>query len=271
VAVSAPPCGYCRQLLAEAFCTQSSLRTTSGCEEVGGSRGCVQGANAKFELYIQPSVAPLLLEDLLPMAFGPRSLGIEGGLFSSKLGHGLELVPQAHANGGGSNAGGMEEGVWSLLTTAALEFAVRSHTPYTHSPAGVALLMGASDGSEPRGMRAEECGGGADGGDLEQASVEEGVGGVRAAASDAKGRCPGKIVGGSYYENCAFNPSISPIKAALVSAMCARLAADSLRCAVLVEVEGAKVSQRTLVRALVSAIAPACELRVVYARLRAEG
>ena len=42
------------------------------------------------------------------------------------------------------------------------------------------------------------------------------------------------------------------------------------RCAVLVEVEGAKVSQLTMVRALVSAIAPACELRVVYARLRAE-
>jgi len=162
MAVTAAPCGYCRQLLAEAFCT-----------------------------------------------FHP-------------------------------------DRVWRQLTMKALECATRSHSPYSNSPAGVALRLPVWDsGSDNR--RAEEGGEGGEG---------------------RTGPGPGqwKIVGGSYYENCAFNPSTSPVKAALVAAVCSQLALDSISHAVLVQLEGAAISHAASTSALIASTSPTCAVRVVYAR-----
>ena len=101
-----------------------------------------------------------------------------------------------------------------------------------------------------------------------------------AAAAVAVGKA---IVGGSYYENCAFNPSISPIKSALVAAMCARHAEEeqeqeseqakqaaqampAVIRALLVEVEGCSISHEADVRAICAALSPAAQVRVVRAR-----
>jgi hypothetical protein len=51
------------------------------------------------------------------------------------------------------------------------------------------------------------------------------------------------MLGGSYYENCAFNPSISPMKAAIVAVVCAEKALDRISHVVLVEVRRERGSE----------------------------
>ncbi len=231
MAVTAAPCGYCRQLLAEAFCT---LHPDGG-EEEGGT------GEREFELFIRPSHIAFSLQQLLPMAFGPRDLEETSGLFTRRY-HPLVL---AHDDAPPEEAQDKEdEGVWRQLTIKALECATRSHSPYSNSPAGVALRLKVWDsGSDDR--RAE--GGGGEG------RTEPGQG-------------QWKIVGGSYYENCAFNPSTSPVKAALVAAVCSQLALDSISHAVLVQLEGAAISHAASTSALIASTSPTCAVRVVYAR-----
>jgi cytidine deaminase len=69
LAVSAPPCGYCRQFLYE-LTTASTLRI------------------------ILPNKPTTLLTDLLPGAFGPADLGVTAGLMSPQS-HGMTLVSPA--------------------------------------------------------------------------------------------------------------------------------------------------------------------------------
>jgi hypothetical protein len=59
---------------------------------------------------------------------------------------------------------------------------------------------------------------------------------------------------------------VSPLKAALVAAVCARRELASVSHVVLVEVEGAAVSHVHDVRAFVAALSPSAQLRVVYAQ-----
>jgi cytidine deaminase len=123
LAVNAPPCGYCRQFLNE-------LTTAS-------------------QLTIAMPDTTLPLGQLLPHAFGPRDLGIDGGLLQREN-HRLAILDEDE------------------LAEAALDAANRSYAPYSKAYAGVAL-------------RTQD----------------------------------GTIVTGSYAENAAFNPSMSPLEVAL--------------------------------------------------------
>ena len=123
VATSAAPCGYCRQFLNE-----------------------LAGAD-QLVVVMPEETRPL--RELLPSSFGPRDLGVTGGL----------LAPQDHGLVSDDDDG---------LAQAALAAANRSYAPYSKSYAGVALRT--HDGT---------------------------------------------IVAGPYAENAAFNPSLSPLQAAL--------------------------------------------------------
>jgi cytidine deaminase len=94
IAVTAAPCGYCRQFLNEL--------TTAG------------------QLTIQLPDGTFRLSDLLPHAFGPRDLGIQGGLLQ-RDDHRLTI----------------EDG--DDLAREALRAANLSYAPYSKSYAGVAL------------------------------------------------------------------------------------------------------------------------------------
>lgn len=123
VATSAAPCGYCRQFLNEL-------------------------ATAGELIVVVPGEARPLGE-LLPSSFGPRDLGITGGLLQ-RDDHGLTVEERDE------------------LAQGALAAANMSYAPYSKSYAGVALRT--------RG---------------------------------------GDIVSAAYAENAAFNPSLSPLPAAL--------------------------------------------------------
>ena len=94
IAVNAAPCGYCRQFLNE-------LTTAD-------------------RLIVAMPNETRSLRELLPSAFGPRDLGIEGGLMQ-RIDHGLTI----------------DDG--DALAKTALEAANMSYAPYSKSYAGVAL------------------------------------------------------------------------------------------------------------------------------------
>ena len=123
IAVTAAPCGYCRQFLNE-------LVTAD-----------------RLVIAMPNETRPL--RDLLPSAFGPRDLGVAGGLMQ-RDDHGLTIDDD------------------DALALEALRAANRSYAPYSKSYAGAAIRTNG-----------------------------------------------GEIVSGAYAENAAFNPSLSPLQAAL--------------------------------------------------------
>jgi cytidine deaminase len=110
LAVNAPPCGYCRQFLNE-LTTAADLRIT------------------------MPNTTQMLPE-LLPHSFGPRDLGVEGGLLEAAA-HQLSIDDH------------------DPLADAALHAANRSYAPYSKAFAGVALRT--SDGAIVTGAYAENA------------------------------------------------------------------------------------------------------------------
>jgi cytidine deaminase len=78
----------------------------------------------------------------------------------------------------------------------------------------------------------------------------------------------GRVLKGSYIENVAFNPSLPPFETALAALILAGEDRANVVRAVLVEVEGASISQRRVAEAALSAIAPEVRLEVVTARRR---
>jgi cytidine deaminase len=118
LAVSAAPCGYCRQFLYE-------LATA-----------------AKLEILL-PKTPPARLTSLLPDAFGPGDLGVTAALMSPQD-HPLKLIDPAPA-----------DPVADPVTAAALRAANASYAPYSHSYAGVALRTG--DGRVYSGSVAENA------------------------------------------------------------------------------------------------------------------
>jgi cytidine deaminase len=73
---------------------------------------------------------------------------------------------------------------------------------------------------------------------------------------------------GAYIENAAYNPSLSPLQAALVGMIMAGEKFDSISAVTLVELDDAPVSQMSVTAAVLDSIAPAARLRRVTARLR---
>jgi len=157
VATSAPPCGYCRQFLNE-LVTAPDL------------------------LVVMPTESRPLRE-LLPSSFGPRDLGIAGGLLEPRH-HGLLIDDH------------------SELAQHALRAANMSYAPYSKSYAGVAL-------------RARD----------------------------------GRTFAGAYAENAAFNPSLSPLQAALSQLNLAGGAWSDIAEAVLVSVDEMHTSSTRIVLA----------------------
>ena len=177
IAVTAAPCGHCRQFMTEL--------SPEGSIEV-----------------IIPGKAPVKLSTLLPMAFGPKELGLDHGALPVKE-TGLAL------------AGGVSD---ELIQTA-LAAARRSWAPYSKSPSGV-------------GLQTKR----------------------------------GRVFRGSYIENVAFNPSLPPFETALAGLILGGDDGAAIVRAVLVEIEGAAISQRRVSEAALSAIAPGVTLQVVKAR-----
>lgn len=110
IAVTAAPCGYCRQFLNE-------LTTAE-------------------RLTIAIPTGTQSLRELLPSAFGPRDLGIEGGLMQREQ---HELFVDAEDE----------------LAQAALAAARRSYAPYSKSYAGIAVRT--ADGTIASGAYAENA------------------------------------------------------------------------------------------------------------------
>lgn len=178
IAVTAAPCGHCRQFMME-------LSPEGGIEVIVSGK------------------SPAKLSTLLPMAFGPKDLGLGYGALPVKE---VDLALSAAS----------DEAV-----AAALSAARRSWAPYSKAPSGVALQTKS-----------------------------------------------GRVHKGSYIENAAFNPSLPPFETALAALIVAGEDGANISRAVLVEVEGASISQRRAAEAALSAIAPALRLQVVAAQRR---
>lgn len=74
------------------------------------------------------------------------------------------------------------------------------------------------------------------------------------------------VYSGSYLENVAFNPSLSPLESALVGLVMGGEEPDAITGAVLVELEPAAISQRSATRTVLEAFAPAAKLTILRAR-----
>jgi cytidine deaminase len=77
----------------------------------------------------------------------------------------------------------------------------------------------------------------------------------------------GRVYRGSYIENVAFNPSLPPLQTALAAMIVAGDDYQKISGATLVEVSGAKISQKAVTETVLGAIAPNIRLQVVPARL----
>jgi cytidine deaminase len=91
---------------------------------------------------------------------------------------------------------------------------------------------------------------------------------TKACSGIAIGTNAARIYKGSYIENAAFNPSLSPFQVALVALILAGEDSSRISTVVLVEAEGAVISQRSATEAALSAVAPAARLRIVTAAKR---
>ncbi len=173
LAVSAAPCGYCRQFLYE-LVTAATLEI------------------------LLPNTDATLLTRLLPDAFGPHNLGMQGGLMQAESRQ-LSVNSQ------------------DPVVLAALAAANMSYAPYSLGYAGVALA-----------------------------------------------NADGRFYSGAYAENAAFNPSVSPMEAAVSQLNICGESVSSIRRAVLVEVQGDVSSQVHASAAVLSSIA-SVQLEVLYA------
>jgi cytidine deaminase len=174
IALSAAPCGHCRQFLNEI------------------------GASDSLQILI-PNQPAMKLSVLLPQAFGPKDLGLTGGLLTQQ-----EQVCKIGKTG-------------DLLTDKAFEAADASYAPYSLSPSGVAIQT--KDGSFYRG---------------------------------------------SYLDNAAFNPSLSPLQAALVELVANQRGYDEIEKVVLIERKSSSISQTVLTQHILKSIAPEAEFKVIH-------
>ncbi|KAB2823646.1 cytidine deaminase [Aliivibrio finisterrensis] len=111
ITINFSPCGHCRQFMNELTTADS--------------------------LMIQlPERDEKSLQEYLPESFGPKDLGIEGGLLAS-VSHNLTLETD------------------SALLISAVEAANHSHAPYSHNISGIALEM--KSGHVYHGMYAENA------------------------------------------------------------------------------------------------------------------
>jgi cytidine deaminase len=75
----------------------------------------------------------------------------------------------------------------------------------------------------------------------------------------------GHIYRGSYLENAAFNPSLSPLQTALVQLVLAGQDYAAITRVLLLEIKNARISQASVTKAVLSTIAPAVQLEIIHA------
>ncbi|KAL6226671.1 hypothetical protein ACLB2K_000632 [Fragaria x ananassa] len=195
VAVSAAPCGHCRQFFQEIRRAQdiNILITSDESGDDENDKSCGQ-------------FSPL--RHLLPRPFGPEDL----------LGEDVPLVLEKHNNA--LSFINKPETFGDDLISHALEAANRSHAPYSQCPSGVAIM-------------------------------------------DSEG----KIYKGWYMESAAYNPSMGPVRAALVDYIVSGGGGyEQIVAAVLVEKEDALVKQEQTARLLLQTISPKLEFRVLHCK-----
>ena len=81
----------------------------------------------------------------------------------------------------------------------------------------------------------------------------------------------GDVHSGAYIENVAFNPSLSPLQVALVSVLLSRHELNRIEDVVLVELDGAVISQVSMTEAVVRSVCPKGRLRRVVAHMDLSG
>jgi cytidine deaminase len=178
LAVNAAPCGYCRQYMYETVSAQTLTIILAS-------------QTAAYQT--------MPLTNLLPLAFGPQDLGLQGGL----------LDPQSN---------GLTLSSTDPAVLAALNAANMCYAPYSHSYSGIGLLMS-----------------------------------------------NGNTIMGPLSENAAYNPSQSPLEAALFAANLSGYAYSDITEVALVEVANPEVSQYDASAAVLSSAAPNLSINYVSA------
>ena len=73
-----------------------------------------------------------------------------------------------------------------------------------------------------------------------------------------------RVFYGSYAENAAFNPSVSPVESVLSSLNLSKVPFDQIVRAVLVEIKSSKVSQKNTFQSILKRVAPNAKLQIAY-------
>ena len=199
IAVTAAPCGHCRQFMNEL------------------------SPDGQIEVLVDQA-SPTKLSALLPLAFGPRDLGRKQGAFPVKRTNLilenmiLESKPSALQPSASQPDGSQPT---DALSQAALEAASTAYAPYTESPSGAAIATRS-----------------------------------------------GRVYKGSYIENVAFNPSLSPVQTALVQLISAGEEYSAITRVGLAEINRATISQKSAAEAVVSVIAPSIRVELLAAQVK---
>lgn len=253
LAVSAAPCGHCRQFMQE-------LRDSSSLQIFVDSQPQYPTPPSRHQNLVNENGDKLSipfkpLSEFLPCPFGPYDLLDEDSPLllephnnclsltsstlatnandddndaSSKIRPNLcngETKKSLNFDSNGKISNGFCERIEGkneihLLKTAALEAANNSHAPYSGCPSGVALMD-----------------------------------------------CEGKVYRGSYSESAAYNPSLGPVQGALVAYIAGGGGEyQKIVAAALVEKENPIVSQEDTSKLLLKKISPNCKFRVFHCR-----
>ncbi|KAG5559212.1 hypothetical protein RHGRI_008953 [Rhododendron griersonianum] len=235
LAVSAAPCGHCRQFLQELrhAADLQILITSDQDQEKDQKPAKVLEKDGKPTKDGEKDDKPINYKPLisfLPYPFGPFDLlNEQTPLLLEPHNNGLQLQIQALPTSKNPilcNGHLKSHGKDELLEIAALEAANESHAPYSGCPSGVALMD-----------------------------------------------CEGEIYKGFYMESAAYNPSLGPVQAALVAYVAAGGGSgyERIVAGVLVEREGAAVRQEDTARMFLKLISPKCEVRVLHSVLGSNG
>jgi cytidine deaminase len=194
IAVTAAPCGHCRQFMNEL------------------------SPDGQIEVLVDQA-SPTKLSALLPLAFGPRDLGRKQGAFPVRRTNLIleNMILESKPSASQTPASQPTD----ALSQAALEAASTAYAPYTESPSGAAIATRS-----------------------------------------------GRVYKGSYIENVAFNPSLSPLQTALVQLISAGEEYSAITRVGLAEIKRATISQKSAAEAVVSVIAPSIRVELLAAQVK---
>jgi len=235
IAVSAAPCGHCRQFLQEVW----------GVPEINILIADEHAETQSLLYFLPHRFGPDDLEESTPLVFEPHFNGLavqsmnspelnlklnlcngDGGVKEDALNlcNGDGDVKEDTSNLCNGDGDVKEESIHNFsssegfyqLRVAALKAANSSHAPYSKCPSGVALMT-----------------------------------------------TKGKICTGFYIESAAFNPSLSPLQAAIVAFLCQEGGNyEDIVHVALVEKEGAVVQQGDTVKLALQKISPKCSFHL---------